>query len=406
MDQEDTDEDGVGDVCDNCQGDDSVDADQDGAPDACDNCADISNPDQADGDQDGIGDECDNCSSTPNGPTLGSCFNYFTKEVWGNCLDHGSCQDTSGEWWKWCDLAQNDQDSDGVGDVCDNCPEGNNACDMGTIIVEKQTIPDGSIQSFEFATSYGANFNLLDGQTNNSGPLAPGTYSVSEINIPAGFDLTGATCNDGSDPSAISLQEGETVTCVFTNTQEQPGVINIEKQTNPDGLTRSFEFSHSYGSNFYLSDNETYYSGPLTAGIYSVSEVNIPAGWDLTSATCNDGSDPSAISLQEGETVTCVFTNTQEQPGVIIIEKQTYPDGSPQSFEFNPSYGPNFYLADDEMNNSGPLAPGTYSVSEINLPGRWDLLSATCNDLSDPSAIVLSAGETVTCTFINEEQPR
>jgi hypothetical protein len=121
MDQEDTDEDGIGDVCDNCQGDDSVDTDQDGAPDACDNCADISNPDQADGDQDGIGDACDNCPTTANGPTGGSCFNYFTQEVWGNCLDHGSCQDGSGEWYKWCDTFQGDQDSNGIGDVCDDC---------------------------------------------------------------------------------------------------------------------------------------------------------------------------------------------------------------------------------------------------------------------------------------------
>ena len=35
----------------------------------------------------------------------------------------------------------------------------------------------------------------------------------------------------------------------------------------------------------------------------------MPPGWDLESATCSDGSEPNAISLQAAETVTCTFTN-------------------------------------------------------------------------------------------------
>ena len=38
----------------------------------------------------------------------------------------------------------------------------------------------------------------------------------------------------------------------------------------------------------------------------------VPTGWVLTSATCDDGSDPSAIDLDPGETVTCVFINTED----------------------------------------------------------------------------------------------
>jgi hypothetical protein len=43
-----------------------------------------------------------------------------------------------------------------------------------------------------------------------------------------------------------------------------------------------------------------------------VAEVNIPAGWELTSATCSDGSPVTAIVLGAGETVTCTFTNVQQ----------------------------------------------------------------------------------------------
>jgi len=58
-DQEDTDSDGIGDVCDVCEGfDDLVDPDEDGVPSGCDNCPDKFNPDQADSNNDQIGDAC------------------------------------------------------------------------------------------------------------------------------------------------------------------------------------------------------------------------------------------------------------------------------------------------------------------------------------------------------------
>jgi len=115
---------------------------------------------------------------------------------------------------------------------------------IGKIIVEKQTDPDGSTQAFQFQSSYGVDFALSDGQTNNSGPLLPGTYSVAET-LPAGWTLTSAVCSDGSDPGAIQLGPGETVTVVFSNTLG--GTIIVEKQTDPDGSTEAFTFTSSYG---------------------------------------------------------------------------------------------------------------------------------------------------------------
>ncbi len=47
--------------------------------------------------------------------------------------------------------------------------------------------------------------------------------------------------------------------------------------------------------------------------------------------------------------------------------------------------------------------PGTYNVSEGVVAG-WTQTSATCSDQSPVTAIVVSAGETVTCTFTNTLQ--
>ena len=274
----------------------------------------------------------------------------------------------------------------------------------GRIVVAKETTPDSSPQSFEFDTDYGPNFFLQDGQTNDSGFLDPGTYSVSEL-TPSGWDVTSATCSDGSSPGNINLSAGETVTCTFNNRQD--GRIVVTKQTIPDGSPQNFTFSRSYGPDFVLSDGQSSDSGfTLNPGTYSVSET-VPEGWTLTDASCSDGGAPGSINLSAGETVTCTFENTQQ--GTITIAKETNPDGALQSFEFDPSYGPNFFLSDGETNSSGNLAPGSYTVIET-VPLLWDLGSIVCIDPDDGSSgntgtatatIDLDPGEAVTCTFTN-----
>jgi uncharacterized repeat protein (TIGR01451 family) len=274
----------------------------------------------------------------------------------------------------------------------------------GSIVIVKQTDPDGDSQVFDFDLSYGdLDADLSDGQSDDSGDLLPGTYSVSE-NTPPGWDLTSATCDDGSAPSSISLSSGETVICTFTN-QKDSGIV-VFKQTIPDGSPENFVFVSDYHiDNFTLTDGFFDLSGDLTPGTYSVTEVAEP-GWDLTSATCNDGSDPSAIDLSAGETVVCTFTNTQR--GHIIVDKVTDPSGSEQSFNFDATggvYG-DFSLTDEAAPNDQALVPGTYGVSETE-PFGWDLTNTTCvssiRDNETASSLELDAGETITCTFTNTE---
>jgi len=148
------------------------------------------------------------------------------------------------------------------------------------------------------------------------------------------------------------------VTCTFTNRLIR-GQIVVEKQTLPDGDPQSFQFDASYdGDGFSLSDGQSDSSGELLPGTYSVSET-VPAGWELESAVCDDGSDPGSIALAANETVTCVFSNVKDAN--IVVEKQTSPDGDPQVFAFDASYDANgFSLSDGQSNDSGDLDPGTY----------------------------------------------
>jgi len=192
------------------------------------------------------------------------------------------------------------------------CTFVNASSPRGTIVVEKQTEPAGSSEVFRFSTSYDTDgFGLSDGQRNTSPQLPTGTYSVSEA-VPDGWELSSATCSDGSAPAAIQLAPGETVTCTFVN-RDRRGTVIVEKQTVPAGSGEVFTFEASYDTDgFELSDGQRNTSPQLPAGTYSVREV-VPPGWELTTATCSDGSDPAAIQLDPEDTVTCTFVNTESE---------------------------------------------------------------------------------------------
>lgn len=192
------------------------------------------------------------------------------------------------------------------------------------------------------------------------------------------------------------------------------GHITVDKITNPIGNTQSFAFTTTgTGYNaFSLTDTATPNDQTLVAGSYSVLETPV-AGWTQTSATCLSGQtsvNPASITLAPGQTVNCTFTNTL-QTGHIIIVKDAVPNDA-QDFLFTNNFANSnpatFNLDDDSDNtlsnsrNSEVLA-GTYAVSEGAVSG-WTATSATCSDQSPIGAIVVSAGETVTCTFINTLQ--
>lgn len=274
-----------------------------------------------------------------------------------------------------------------------------NTLKQGGITIVKQTVPDGAEGSFDFDSDFAGSFSLADGGSVNE-DIAQGDYSVSE-DVPEGWDLSiecegSAGFEISGNTVSIGLGDGQDLICVFTNTKL--GKIIVEKQTNPAESEQSFEFDSNYGSNFFLSDGGQNGSGYLAPGDYSVDEINIPEGWDLTSATCDDDSSPTSISLGAGEIVTCTFVNTQL--GKIIVEKVTF--GGDGEFGFTASYDEGgFSLSNGEQNESGYLEAGSYSVEESSLPDFWTLTNSVCGNENDPDEITLGAGETVTCTFTN-----
>jgi uncharacterized repeat protein (TIGR01451 family) len=212
---------------------------------------------------------------------------------------------------------------------------------LGSIVVMKETLPDGAQGSFTFTGD--AAGSIGDGQMITVSDLSPGAYSSAET-VPVGWDLTDISCDDanstgnvGDATASFNLEAGETVTCTFTNTQQASLTVEKVLDGDPAGLTTSFAYTRSFGADFNLDPVNTPASmqfDNLQPNMALTVTETIPTttGWALLSATCGVGETVnlgtgtvSNIVLDPGEQATCTFTNTI--PTLELLKTGTLDDG-------------------------------------------------------------------------------
>ncbi len=302
---------------------------------------------------------------------------------------------------------------------------------LGQIILQKETNPASDPTTFNFtSTITGASSFTLSTALSQTFPISPGTYAVTEQNpVPQGWDLTGLSCADSSSNNStghpitrtadINLGSGETVTCVYTNTQR--GEVRFVKVTNPPGDPATFNLSLSGGPagfslpTFPLTNTGLYTTLVPANNVYTLTETAL-TGWDVTGSDCGGGSI-NGFTVSPGGVVTCTITNTKRV--TLVVDKTTLPSNDLTSFNFTLTGGPdnenqNFGLANTTTpHNSGLIKAGTYTVTET-VPATWTLVLTNCNgctagsfgsSASDNITVTLTPGEVVTWTFTNQADP-
>jgi len=336
-----------------------------------------------------------------------------------------------------------------TGSACQNVviPEGASAGTFefgnyrrGTITIAKQTNPDGSLTEFGF-TSPWFNDYLADGGTAPSGPLNPGTYTISESDVPIGWALDNIDCGGASTtPNGLTgvdveLLSGQNITCTFNNVQLSNIVIDkiatgagaLEFDFTIDGeIYDNFPFTLTDAGGDGLFDN-------IPAGTYVVIETNIPPGWTLETIDCGDadvvyGATSVTITLAIGETVYCDFTNIPAEAAIHIdktVDDTTADVGQMVNYTYTVTntgdvtltgvtvvddlLGP-ITLGDTELNpDEVTVGVASYTVLEADLPGPIvNIATATGtppfgDDVSDSDSVEVAINPPLTCEDIDPE---
>ncbi len=274
----------------------------------------------------------------------------------------------------------------------------------GHLLVQKTTVPGGdqtvfTINASGSGTITGGGAGTVTDANDKDYEVTPGTYSVSET-VPSGWSKTGDTCQ------GVVIGAGETKTCLLTNTKL--GSLVIVKSTTGGDSTFTFTTTGSGISNFFIPTNfgvgvKTF--SDINPGAYSVSET-VPSGWDQTSAVCNNGDNPSSITVAAGQTVTCTFTNAKK-PKLTIIKVT---DPISDTGKFNLSINGTQYATD--ISNGGTtgaqyanIGANTFAEAEGTGTSLSDYTGSVsgigCSGTATAGTITLAAGDNKICTITN-----
>lgn len=306
------------------------------------------------------------------------------------------------------------------------------ATPVSTIEVTKACDPVNDPGSFAFVVDDGTieqQFAAVSCGGGNILPLAPGTYTLSEVGS-GGTDITdyeisfSGDCSDNGNESAtfvIPATAPVQLQCTVTNANlnaPSTGTIIVHKDCDPnDNADGEFEItlfdddndavdSETVGCN----ENATFNNLLITDGPFDAEETETEDGFVETGNDC-DNINPGSPTAPPA----CTIENTEvDEEGTIIIEKDVDPEPDSTDFSFSDNI-PGCSIGTLSDDGAGGLAnsvtcsgvtPGNYQVSE-NASG-YILVDIDCDDPDggtttngSTASINLDDGETILCVFHN-----
>src|SRR4029453_14459131 len=247
-----------------------------------------------------------------------------------------------------------------------------NITNCGKAIIRKVTDPASNPGDVQFGYTKDIDtdpatantFTLGHGQNKTyTNVLFGSSYTVVEDNLPSGWDFVGIDCSasSGVSPSISGAQitfaidnSADVLDCTYTNRAR--ATLIVEKITDdgqgPFGYTSNTLSPASFnltttGPGAAGKDSKTFSN--LNPGTYDVAE-QVPAGWNLASSSCSDGSNPASIGLGAGETVTCTFHNARERGAIRVVKTRKHAADGPGD---HPHNGVTFTIAGGDLPAGG-----------------------------------------------------
>lgn len=226
--------------------------------------------------------------------------------------------------------------------------------------------------------------------------LLAGTYVVSE-DANAGYLATFSGDCDSS--GSVTLTAGQDKTCTITNDDiaPVPATLHIVKTVINDngGTAVASDFTINVaGTNVSTSSFAGSALGvdvALDAGAYSVTEPVVPTGYLQT------GSGNCSGTIAAGETKTCIITNDDIAPQLIVNKIVVNDNGGTKVISDFPLF------TDGGSVISGVASTtviGLHTVSEISASGYTAAIGGNC---AVDGTITLTLGDVKTCTVTNDD---
>jgi LPXTG-motif cell wall-anchored protein/uncharacterized repeat protein (TIGR01451 family) len=247
-------------------------------------------------------------------------------------------------------------------------------------------------------------------------------YALAEV-IVNGYEAGSWSC-DNSELAEIvgnivTLVDGASVTCTITNDDIAPQLTLVKEVVNDNGgniPATAWKLS-AVGDGGIAAQYGT--GGPSTATVgpktvkaniaYKLGESTV-AGYSVkTDWTCTGGKFDAAantITLALDESVTCTIVNDDESPGLFLKKTVVNDDGGNAVASDWTLWAGELSVTGDKEGVLITDQVGTYALHETGGVGGYSLTSLTCDNAEGSvSSVTIGLGETVTCTFVNDDEP-
>lgn len=228
-----------------------------------------------------------------------------------------------------------------------------------------------------------------DGSVTTSPALPVGTYTITELNAPAGATIV-------PNQVVIAAQDDAKHVAVKLTNPYPGGYLDVTKHVSGDlkpdpGVTYTVHYANGDNSvkgDLSVKAGQTTTSPALPLGTYTVTEVNAPPGATVIPGTVTIASDNQHVSVDV----------TNPYPGAYLdvakVETGALAPGGTYKIDYaGPVSGTVTVHAGDPATTVGPLPLGTYTLSEQNPPAGATVL---------PGQVQLTAnGQHVSVTATN-----